>query len=413
MKLLRNLLDKQARLFAKGGPLERLYPFWEANDTFLYTPGTVTPGASHVRDALDLKRLMAMVVLALIPSTLWAMYNVGLQANLAIDPALIGSLAGWRHAVLRAISAAINPYDPGNPLGCFIHGAVYFLPVYIVTLAAGGAWEVLFAVVRRHEISEGFLVTSLLFPLILPPTIPLWQVVLGISFGVVIGKEVFGGTGMNILNPALVARAFLFFAYPGQITGDKPWVAVAANAAVDGFSGATLLSHGGTLTTEHIPFADASWMKAFLGLESGSMGETSALCCLVGAIILIVTKVGSWRIMLGVVVGTVAMSLTFNAIGSDTNPMFAVPFLWHMVLGGWAFGTAFMATDPVTACYTNTGRYIYGLFIGALVVLVRVVNPAYPEGMMLIILLMNAFAPLIDYFVVRANIKRRMARNAA
>jgi len=301
----------------------------------------------------------------------------------------------------------LNPYNAGNPLACLIHGALYFFPAYIVTLAVGGAWETLFAIVRKHEIAEGFLVTSLLFPLILPPTIPMWQVALGVSFGVVIGKEVFGGVGMNILNPALTGRAFLFFAYPAQISGETVWTAVPEKCAVDGFSGATWLARaaeGG--------LAEGSWLKAFVGLVPGSMGETSALCCLMGAVVLILSRIGSWRIMAGVVAGTMGTSLLFNIVGSDTNPMFATPFWWHMVLGGWAFGTVFMATDPVSGCNTDKGRLVYGFLIGVLVVLVRVVNPAYPEGMMLAILLMNVFAPLIDHFIVQVNVKRRIARNA-
>jgi len=408
MKLLRSILDKQAKHFEKGGKLEKLYPLWEANDTFLYTPGKVTAAVAHVRDALDLKRMMITVVVALVPCTLWAMYNTGLQANLAIDPALAGDLSGWRHIFLRLVSGAIDPYNAANPLACLIHGAVYFFPIYIVTLAVGGGWETLFAVVRKHEINEGFLVTSLLFPLILPATIPLWQVGLGISFGVVIGKEVFGGVGMNILNPALTARAFLFFAYPAQISGETVWTAVPEKLAVDGFSGATWLARAA-----ETGLGDSSWMQAFVGLVPGSMGETSALCCLLGAAILILSRIGAWRVMAGVVAGTVGASLLLNGIASETNPMFAVPFWWHMVLGGWAFGMVFMATDPVSAANTDTGRLIYGFLIGVLVVLVRVVNPAYPEGMMLAILLMNVFAPLIDHFVVQANVKRRIARNAA
>ncbi|HOZ47923.1 MAG TPA: NADH:ubiquinone reductase (Na(+)-transporting) subunit B [Candidatus Hydrogenedentes bacterium] len=405
MKLLRSILDKQAKWFEKGGKLQRLYPLWEANDTFLYTPGTVTRAASHVRDALELKRLMITVVVALGPCVLWAMFNTGYQANAALNHEMMGQLSGWRHFILQLLGSWV--YNPHNPIGCIVHGALYFFPVYIVTLAAGGAWEVLFAIVRRHEINEGFLVTSLLFPLILPATIPLWQVALGISFGVVIAKEVFGGVGMNILNPALAARAFLFFAYPGQISGDQVWTAVPEGCAVDGFSGATWLARAaeGSL--------DVSWLKAFVGLIPGSMGETSTLFCIFGAVVLVMSQIGSWRVMAGVFVGTLGMSLLLNGVGSETNPMFAMPFWWHMVLGGWAFGTVFMATDPVTACYTNKGRLIYGFLIGVLVVLVRVVNPAYPEGMMLAILLMNVFSPLIDYFFVRANIRRRLARNAA
>jgi Na+-transporting NADH:ubiquinone oxidoreductase subunit B len=268
---------------------------------------------------------------------------------------------------------------------------------------------VLFAIVRKVEVNEGFFVTGILFPLILPPTTPLWQAALGISFGVVIAKEVFGGTGMNFINPALAARAFLFFAYPAEISGDKVWSAVPDGLAVDGFSGATLLGQMRVMTQ---PFEQAgfSWWNAFLGFEPGSMGETSALACLIGAIIIAVTKVGSWRTMVAVGIGTIAMALVFNAIGSATNPWFGVPFWWHMVLGGWAFGTAFMATDPVTSPFSEKGKWIYGFMIGALVVLIRIVNPAYPESMMLVILFMNVMAPVIDYFFVKANITRRKRR---
>jgi Na+-transporting NADH:ubiquinone oxidoreductase subunit B len=290
-----------------------------------------------------------------------------------------------------------------------VHGALYFFPVLLVTFAVGGAWEVLFAIVRKHEVNEGFFVTGMLFPLILPPAIPLWQVALGISFGVVIGKEVFGGTGMNILNPALAARAFLFFAYPAEISGDAVWIAAVTRA--DGVSGATWLARTAVEGKAALVGGVTSW-DAFIGLKPGSMGETSVLACLVGAALLILTGVGSWRIMGSVAAGTIAMTLFLNGVGSATNPSFDVPFWWHFLLGGWAFGTVFMATDPVSAPASTTGAYVYGFLIGVLVVLIRVVNPAYPEGMMLAILLMNVFAPLIDHFVVRANIKRRMARYA-
>jgi Na+-transporting NADH:ubiquinone oxidoreductase subunit B len=408
MQSLRRLLERQAKLFGKGGRLERLHPLYEATETFLYTPADVTRAASHVRDALDLKRMMIVVVVALVPCVLWAMYNTGLQVNLALDPAQAGALAGWRHDVIRLLGVG---YSPESIPACFVHGALYFLPLYIVTMVIGGAWEVLFAVVRRHDINEGFLVTGLIFPLILPPTTPLWQAALGISWGVVIAKEVFGGTGMNILNPALVARAFLFYAYPVQITGDRVWVPIDPAQAIDGFSGATMLAQTRRLAE---PFTGDgfSWWTAFVGLEPGSMGETSALMCLIGAAILLWTKVAAWRTMAGVALGTVAATQLFNFIGSSTNPAFAIPFWWHMVLGGWAFGTVFMVTDPVTSTFTATGKWIYGFAIGALVVLVRVVNPAYPESMMLVILFMNVFAPLIDYYVVRGNIRRRARRRA-
>jgi Na+-transporting NADH:ubiquinone oxidoreductase subunit B len=407
MRLLRAALDRQARHFEKGGRLEKFYPLWEAIDTFFYTPASVTRSAAHVRDALDLKRMMIIVVIAALPCALMAMYNTGLQANLALDPTRTDALAGWRHALIRLLGVG---YSPASVLANVVHGALYFVPLYAVTMVVGLAWEVAFSIVRRTEVNEGFFVTGILYVLTLPPTTPLWQAALGISFGVVLAKEVFGGTGMNFINPALAARAFLFFAYPAQITGDRVWTAVPEGAAVDGFSGATLLAQMRVMTGS---FADAgfSWWNAFVGLEPGSMGETSALACLAGAALLLVTKIASWRTMAGVVLGTVAMALVFNAIGSATNPWFGVPFWWHMVLGGWAFGTVFMATDPVTSPFTETGKWIYGFLIGALVVLIRIVNPAYPEAMMLVILFMNVMAPVIDYGFVRADIRRRLARH--
>lgn len=410
-KLADLLANVEHRFFAPGKPLAKFHPLFEATDTFLLTPSRVTHGTTHVRDALDLKRMMMIVVIAMMPCIFMAMYNTGLQANLALDPAKAASLEGWRHDVMRLLGIG---YDAGSVLACTAQGALYFLPLYLVTMAVGGSWEVLFAIVRRHEVNEGFFVTGMIFPLILPATTPLWQAALAISFGVVVGKEVFGGTGMNFLNPALVARAFIFFAYPAGMSGDNAWVAMDGAMAVDGWSGATAL---GTLRAAGEAFPQAmqhlSWTQAFIGLEPGSMGETSALACLVGAAILIATRIGSWRTMAGVTLGTVAMSLMLNAIGSRTNPWFAIPFWWHMVLGGWAFGTAFMATDPVTSAFTEKGKWIYGCGIGSLVVLVRVVNPAYPECMMLVILFMNVMAPLIDYPIVKANIKRRLARGGS
>ena len=407
MKFLRKLLDKQAPLFEKGGKLEKLYPFYEANDTLLFTPGEVTKGPTHVRDALDLKRMMVTVVVALLPCVLMAMYNTGLQSNLAISKGA-AALPNWQETVYHSWLGFA--YDPTNIFANILHGAVYFIPVFVVTGVIGGHIEVATAIVRKHEVNEGFLVTWFLFPLTLPPTIPLWQVGLGIAFGVLVGKEVFGGTGMNVLNPALTGRAFLFFAYPGQISGDKVWAA--AQTSADGVSGATHLANA--FATPNY-FADKAvgselWMDHFYGFTAGSMGETSALACLFGALVLIGTRIGSWKTMLGVVVGSFAMAAVLNAVGSDTNPMFSVPFTWHVVLGGWAFGMVFMATDPVSSAFTETGKLIYGFGIGVLVILVRVVNPAYPEGMMLAILFMNMFAPLIDHFFVQANIRRREAR---
>ena len=402
-RFLRALLDKQEKLFS--GKLERLYPLHEAGDTFFFTPGDVTKNPSHVRDALDLKRTMITVVIALAGCIFMACYNTGYQANLAIALGA-AALDTWRTVLMATMGLA---FDPASFLACFVHGALYYVPVLMVTLVVGGLWEALFAVVRRHEINEGFLVTWMLFPLILPPTVPLWQVALGITFGVVVGKEVFGGTGFNILNPALVARAFVFFAYPAQLSGDKVWIAAATST--DGVSGATWLASA-ALEGQAAVDAGVTWWQAFIGLVPGSMGETSTLACLAGAFLLVITGIGSWRIVASVAVGTIAAASLLNAVGSTTNPFFDVPFWWHFVLGGWAFGTVYMATEPVTSPGTNSGRVIYGFLIGVLVVLIRVVNPAYPEGMMLAILFMNVFAPVIDHFAIVRNVMRRQARYA-
>jgi Na+-transporting NADH:ubiquinone oxidoreductase subunit B len=406
MKLLRQVLDRQARHFEPGGKLHKLYALWEAQDTFLYTPGKVTRGTTHVRDAVDLKRVMVTVVIALTPTMFMAMYNTGLQAHRAIAGGA-APLVNWQTRAMEALGLA---FDPADLLACVVHGALYFLPVLVVTFAAGGGAEALFAAVRKHEINEGFLVTGMLLPLTLPPTIPLWQVALGVLFGVVVGKEVFGGTGMNILNPALTARAFLFFAYPAQISGDAVWIA--ARTGPDGYSGATLLARAAVDGTAALD-SPTGWRDAFLGLVPGSMGETSTLACLLGAAILVLTGIGSWRIMVALVAGSGVTTLLLNSIASDTNLLLAVPFHWQIVLGGWAFGAVFMATDPVSAAHTNAGRWIYGFFIGVMAILVRVLNPAYPEGMMLAILFMNVFASTIDHFVVRANVRRRQARYAS
>lgn len=399
MRALRKLMDRVAVPFAKGGPLEKFYPAYEAADTFLFTPPYTTAGGPHVRDAIDQKRIMITVVLALIPCMLMAMFNTGYQALLSVEQG--GTLLNsWQAAAYGALGLEVSS---ASVLGCMVYGALHFVPILVVTFAAGGAFEVLFAVVRGHEVNEGLLVTGVLIPLTLPATIPLWQVAMGTAFGVVIGKEIFGGTGMNFLNPALVARAFLFFAYPAQISGNV-WVAA---VPADGQSGATWLSSYAE-GAGHLPghtFADA-----FLGFIPGSMGETSVLAVLIGAAVLLLTRIGAWQTMLGVVVGTAVTAIGLSSIGSTTNPMLTLPWYWHFVLGGWAFGTVFMATDPVSSAFTPTGKLIYGFLIGFLCILIRCVNPAYPEGMMLAILFMNMFAPLIDHAVVRANIRRRAAR---
>lgn len=399
---LRKFLDSIEPMFSKGGRFHRFEALYEMVDTFLYTPAEVTRSAPHLRDGIDLKRVMTYVVIAVLPVALMGMYNIGLQANLALAQAGLSSIEGWRGEVLELLGIG---YDPASVLACFFHGFLYFLPVYVVTLAAGGFWEALFAIIRNHEVNEGFLVTSMLYSLILPPTIPLWQVAIGISFAVVLGKEVFGGTGKNFLNPALVGRAFLYFAYPAQNSGNV-WT------TVDAATGATpmLLAQEGGVNA--IVTGGYSWWDNFLGLVPGTIGAESTVACIIGAAFLLYTRVASWRIMLGVLLGTVGMAMLFNGIGSDTNPWFGVPWYWHLVLGGLAFGLVYMATDPVSASMTDTGKLWYGALIGVMTVLVRVVNPAFPEGIMLAILFANVFAPLIDYFVIRANIRRRQRRHA-
>lgn len=395
---LRNFLDKIEPNFQSGGRFEKWYPLYEAADTIFYSPSSVTHETAHVRDGVDLKRIMITVWLAAFPAMFYGMYNIGFQANTIIANGGLG-ITDW-HGPLIALLAG---HDPGSVWDCLWLGAVYFVPIYLVTFVVGGFWEVLFAMKRGHEVNEGFFVTSILFALICPPDIPLWQAALGISFGVVIGKEVFGGTGKNFLNPALTGRAFLFFAYPAELSGDAVWT------AVDGFTGATPLS---VIASDGLQAVQQqlTWMDAFLGNMPGSIGETSTLAILLGGAVLLYTRIASWRIVLGVFFGMTVLSTLFNFIGSDTNPMFAMPYHWHLVVGGFAFGMIFMATDPVSAAMTNTGKFWYGTLIGVMVVLIRVVNPAFPEGMMLSILFANLFAPLIDHFVVQANVKRRLAR---
>ncbi len=393
--MLRKWLDRLEPHFGHDGKYRRWLPLYEAVDTLLYNTNRTTRKAPHVRDCLDLKRMMATVVMALVPAVIFGLYNIGYQIQKVLVHSGATAVLPWQMKLAHFLGI-----DPVTLLGKVLVGAVYFLPVYIVTLAVGGFWEVLFAIVRKHEINEGFFVTSLLFPLILPPSIPLWMAAVGISFGVVIGKEVFGGVGMNILNPALTARVFLFFAYPMQLSGDAVWV------GLDGISSATPLAKA----AEAFPSVGVSWWDAFWGFIPGSMGETSAVACLLGAMLLLVTGIACWRIMLAVLLGMSAFSLLLNLIGSTTNPMFAMPPWWHLVLGGFAFGTVFMATDPVSAAVSNPGKWVYGFLIGALVVLIRVLNPAYPEGMMLAILFGNVLAPIIDKIVVMRHIKRRRLR---
>ena len=396
---LKKFLEDIEPHFEPGGKHEKWYALYEAAATIFYTPGHVTKTGSHVRDNIDLKRIMILVWMATFPAMFFGMFNIGHQASIALANGFaLGN--SWQVGLFQLFGGELAAASGWGAK--MFYGACHFLPIYATVFIVGGFWEVLFASIRKHEVNEGFFVTSVLFSLILPATIPLWQVALGITFGVVMAKEVFGGTGRNFLNPALAGRAFLFFAYPAQISGDTVWT------AVDGFSGATWLGQAASGVNY---FADMElWSNAFFGFIQGSMGETSTLALMIGGLALIYFRIASWRIVGGVFAGMVVMSFLLNGIGSETNPMFAMPWYWHLVLGGFAFGMFFMATDPVSASYTNKGKWAYGILIGVMVVLIRVINPAYPEGMMLAILFANLFAPLFDHFVVQSNIKRRLAR---
>ena len=407
MKFLENILKNARPHFEHGGKLERFHSLFDAMDTFMFTPTTVTQNGPHIRDNVDMKRYMITVVLALVPALLLGIYNAGYQSARAFG----------EEELLTAGQI-------------FANGAFMVLPIIIVSYAVGGFWEVLFGIVRKHPINEGFLVSGILFPLTLPPTIPLWQAAIGISFGVVMGKEIFGGTGMNILNPALTGRVFLFFSYPAGISGDKVWVNLdpskllfhVKDQVVDGFTGATALLSAGAVVPGQNPieglqsvgFHNFALDNLYMGLIPGSIGETSAFAILIGAAILILTGVGSWQIMVSTVAGLFAMSGLLNVLaGPELPASMALPPLYHLAIGGFMFGTVFMATDPVSASGTSTGKYIYGFMIGVLTVLVRVWNPAYPEGIMLSILFMNIFSPTIDYFVIQSHIRRRMKRAKA
>lgn len=381
MKSLRKFLDKIKPEFEKGGKFEKFRSTFDAFETFLFVPDKVTKSGSHIRDSIDMKRTMTIVIIALIPCMLFGMYNSGYQHFLSIGQ----NADFWQ---------------------TFVFGFLKVLPIIIVSYVTGLAIEFIFAQVRDHEVNEGFLVTGMLIPLVMPVDVPLWTVAVSTAFAVIIGKEVFGGTGMNILNPALTARAFLFFAYPGDMTGDEVWIAglKEGNNVIDGFSGATPLGNLAINITDNLP----NQMDAFLGFIPGSIGETSKLAILIGAAILLYSGIGSWKIMLATFAGGLFMGLIFNIFAA--NEYMKLPAITHLLYGGFMFGAVFMATDPVTASQTEKGKWIYGLLTGMLAILIRVLNPAYPEGMMLAILLMNVFAPLIDYYVVDANAKKRMRR---
>ncbi|MFA6824134.1 MAG: NADH:ubiquinone reductase (Na(+)-transporting) subunit B [Bacteroidales bacterium] len=379
MKFVRDFLDKIKPNFEKGGKFPWLHSTFDAFETFAFVPKTTTTSGAHFRDAMDMKRTMTMVILALMPALLFGTYNIGFQHFHSINPELSFFEGFWDN---------------------LLYGAIKILPIIVISYVVGLSIEFGFAQWRKHDVNEGFLVTGMLIPLVMPPDVPLWQVALATAFAVVIGKEVFGGTGMNFLNPALLARAFLFFAFPSSMSGDNVWIAEKADA----FSGATPLAE--MMIGANLP--STSFWDMLLGIMPGSIGETSSIAILLGAAFLLITGIGSWRIMLSVFMGGALMGLTFNLFGS--NPYTQIPFYYHYVMGGFMFGAVFMATDPVTAAQTNKGKWIYGILIGVMAVLIRVVNPAYPEGMMLAILLLNVFAPLIDYYVVDANIRKRMKR---
>ena len=384
MKWLRTFIDKIKPTFSEGGKFPWLQSTFEAFETFAFTPNTVTHRGSHIRDAVDMKRAMIVVVIALMPALLFGMWNLGYQT---LNVGAADNAIGW------------NPTF-GN---CFAFGLLRMLPLIAVSYIVGLAIEFAFAQIRHHEVNEGFLVTGLIIPMIVPVTTPLWQLALAVAFAVVIGKEVFGGTGMNFLNPALVARAFLFFSYPTHLSGDAVWVA-AGLWGTDAVAGATPL--GEMMTGAVRP--SVSVLDLFIGTIPGSCCETSAIAILLGAALLLFAGIASWRIMLSILIGGGAMGLFFNLVGA--NAYMQQPFYYHYLMGGFLFGTVFMATDPVTAAQTNVGKWIYGFLIGAFAVMLRVLNPAYPEGMMLAILLMNCFAPLIDHCVVARNIRQRQKR---
>ncbi len=381
MKFLRNYLDKIKPNFEKGGRFPWLHSTFDAFETFAFVPNTTTKSGAHIRDAIDMKRTMTFVIFALVPALLFGIYNVGYQHYLSINPEL-GFFDGlWNN---------------------IWYGLGKVLPIIIVSYGVGLGIEFFFAQIRGHEVNEGFLVSGMLIPMVMPPDVPLWQLALAVAFAVIIGKEVFGGTGMNFLNPALTARAFLFFAYPSSMSGDNVWIANKADA----FSGATPLAE----MFNRMEAPTTSVMDMIIGIMPGSIGETSVIMILIGAFILIQTGIASWKIMLSVLAGGAIMGLTFNILGPADNLYMQMPFYYHFLMGGFMLGMVFMATDPVTAAQTETGKWIYGLLIGILAVLIRVVNPAYPEGMMLAILLLNVFAPLIDYYVIDANVRRRKKR---
>ena len=402
MKVIRNFFDNQKPNFSPGGKREKYFPLYDVFENLFFLSKNKTTNPIHVRDAIDIQRVMAIVWISTFPAMFFGMYNIGSQSLEYLSLINSQNTGDWHHYLISPVG-----YNPDNFINKFWFGAMYFMPIYAVTFIVGFAWEMLFAIIRKHEINEGFFVSSVLFALSCPPDIPLWQAALGITFGIVIGKEIFGGTGKNFLNPALTGRAFLYFAYPSQLSGDKVWVSgITDNGIVpNGYSGATplgLAAENGVIGIEE----RYTWSQSFFGGIPGSVGETSLIAIALGAMILLMTRIASYRIILGTLLGMFVMSSIFNQIDSD-NPMFSIPFYWHLVIGSFAFGLVFMATEPVSGSATNTGRWIYGFVIGVTVILIRVINPAFPEGMMLAILFGNLLAPVIDHLVVSSIIKKR------
>ena len=400
---LRSINESIKPKFMHGGDQAKWFPIYDAIENFIFSSTNKTTNPIHVRDSIDIQRIMVIVWLAAFPAMFFGMYNIG---NQTLDYlTLVGSTNtnDWHHVLINLVG-----YSNDSFITKMWIGAVYFVPIYAVTFAVGILWEILFAVVRKHEINEGLFVSSILFALSCPPDLPLWQAAMGITFGIVIGKEVFGGTGKNFLNPALTGRAFLYFAYPSQLSGDKVWIAGLSDTGItpEGFSGATPLGYAAEDGLQGLS-DNFSWFDALIGNIPGSVGETSVIAIGIAAVILLATGVASYRIILGTFIGMIVMSSILNIVGSDTNPMFQVPWYWHFVIGSFAFGLVFMATEPVSGSGTNAGRWIYGALIGVTVVLIRVVNPAFPEGMMLAILFANLFAPVIDHMVVSNNIAKR------
>ncbi len=389
MKGLKRFFDLKRRHFEQGGRFEKLYPFYESIESIFFAPAVVTETGPFVRDSLDVKRYMMLVIVALLPHLLFGIYNAGYQSQLA---------SGFSMSFFPVVA----------------RGIWIVLPLVIVSYVVGFFWEILFAVVRKHEISEGLFVSAMLFPLTLPPTLPLWQAALGISFGIVVGKEIFGGTGRNFLNPALTGRAFLYFAYPAQNSGDV-WTVISSGkaAAVDAVSGATPLAISAATDSGTVQQALAekgfSVSKLFFGLYPDSIGASSTLLCIIGALFLIIIGVASYRIILGDIIGVLAMGYLLNIVASDASmPYLSVNPFYHLLMGGTAFGIAYMTTDPVSAPDMNAAKWIYGFAIGALTVLIRVFNPAFPEGIMLSILFMNIFAPLLDHLVIKVRLRKRI-----